>query len=173
MHSEIPAMVNNLKRLTLPELQREYANLCGEPTRIAHKGQLVKRIIWRMQAQREGDLSERAKRRAAELADDASIRLRPAVPTTRDANSITAAFIPGRPKIAPPVGTVLRREYKGSTVLVRVLERGYEFDGERYRSLTAITRKVTGSHWSGYDFFGIKPSTKSAAKAAKTKGDAV
>jgi hypothetical protein len=55
----------------------------------------------------------------------------------------------------PPPGTVLRREYKGRAVFVRVLPKGFEFEGEVYRSLSAVAAKVTGSHWNGFRFFGL------------------
>ena len=74
--------------LTVPELKRRYAEVFGEPTRTNHKQYLVKRIVWRMQALREGGLSERARRRALELADDAEIRLSaPKTHTTGSAHS--------------------------------------------------------------------------------------
>ena len=52
-------------------------------------------------------------------------------------------------------GTLLKRRYKGQTVQVRVLAQGFEFDGEVYRSLSAVARKVTGAHWNGYHFFRL------------------
>lgn len=69
------ATTKALGNLTVPELKRRYAEVFGEPTRTNHKQYLVKRIVWRMQALREGGLSERARQRALELADDAEIRL--------------------------------------------------------------------------------------------------
>jgi len=55
----------------------------------------------------------------------------------------------------PPPGSVLSRWYQGNEVSVRVFERGFEWDGQRYRSLSAIARRVTGAHWNGLLFFGI------------------
>ncbi|MCL4222473.1 MAG: DUF2924 domain-containing protein [Phycisphaerales bacterium] len=60
---DIPATVKALGRLTVPELKQRYAEVFGEPTRSNHKQHLVKRIVWRMQALREGGLSERARQR--------------------------------------------------------------------------------------------------------------
>ena len=42
---------------------------------------------------------------------------------------------------------------------MRVLPRGFEYEGEVYRSLTAIAQKVTGAHWNGVSFFGL-PSAR-------------
>ena len=58
------------------DLRETYHEVFGEETRSRHKEFLWKRIAWRLQANEEGDLSERAKRRAAELANDADIRVR-------------------------------------------------------------------------------------------------
>ena len=160
MHETIAATVKELGQMTVPQLKQRYAEVFGEPTRTSHKQYLIKRIVWRMQALKEGDLSERARRRAVELADDAEIRL--TAPRPRDpvgGTVMTAAFDGGRPDSFPKPGSVLRREYKGRAIVVRVLPRGFEYEGEVYRSLTAIAQKVTGAHWNGVSFFGL-PSAK-------------
>ena len=160
MHESIAATVKELGQMTVPQLKERYAEVFGEPTRTSHKQYLIKRIVWRMQALREGDLSERARRRAVELADDAEIRL--TAPRPRDpvgGTVMTAAFEAGRPDSFPKPGSVLRREYKGRAIVVRVLPRGFEYEGEVYRSLTAIAQKITGAHWNGVSFFGL-PSAK-------------
>src|SRR5262249_29403754 len=73
-----------LARQTVPELRQRYAALFGEATVARHKTWLVKRIAWRLQAVAEGELSERARQRALQLANDADLRLsppkRPAIP---------------------------------------------------------------------------------------------
>jgi hypothetical protein len=54
-------------------------------------------------------------------------------------------------------GTVLTREYKGKLIQVEVLEDGYfEYEGVKYRSLSAVAKAVTGSHWNGYLFFNAR-----------------
>ena len=55
----------------------------------------------------------------------------------------------------PRPGDVLSRRYKGRDVTVRVLESGFEFEGRRFRSLTAVAKAVTGAHWNGLLFFGL------------------
>ena len=63
-----------MKRMTVNELRAKYADVFGEETKARHKEWLVRRIAWRMQALAEGDISERARQRAAELANDADLR---------------------------------------------------------------------------------------------------
>ena len=55
----------------------------------------------------------------------------------------------------PAPGGWLRRTYQGRDILVRVLEDGYEHEGRRFRSLSAIAQAVTGAHWNGRLFFGL------------------
>lgn len=54
------------------------------------------------------------------------------------------------------VGTRLVREWNGKTVSVEVREEGYLYADRLYGSLSEIARAVTGAHWSGPRFFGIK-----------------
>ena len=75
MALNIHAELKRLGTLKTPQLKARYAELFGEPTRCNNRPYLIKRIAWRLQADAEGDLSERARQRAAELADDADLRL--------------------------------------------------------------------------------------------------
>ena len=68
---------------------------------------------------------------------------------------------PVRDRNAPLPGTVLCRDYKGQNVVVRVLEDGFEWNGRVFASLSAVAGAVTGGHWSGALFFGLR-KTRSA-----------
>ncbi len=138
-----------LQSMTLPELQRRYAEVFGEPTRTRHKQSLVRRILWRLQALAEGDLSQRARRRAEALANDADLRIHP--PKTTVPTEIPAA----RDRRLPEPGTVITRLYKGRLLEVCVLADGFAHDGERFASLSAVAKHITGSHCNGYHFFGF------------------
>ena len=145
-----------LQRLTVKELRNRYAEVFGEPTNANNRAWLVKRLAWRLQALAEGDLSERARRRAAELASDADLRMNPpkappAVPVQERTTAHVLAFKPD--DRLPPPGTVLTRRYKGEVLQVKVLPHGFEYEGEVYGSLSAVARAITGSHCNGYLFF--------------------
>jgi hypothetical protein len=79
----------SLGRMTLAQLREKYLELFGEPSRSGNKDFLAKRIAWRVQSLAEGGLSERARRRAEELARDADIRL--TIPRTPKSQSDVAA----------------------------------------------------------------------------------
>ena len=159
MAIDVKAAERALSQMTVPQLQRRSAELFGEETRTHHKTLLIKRILWRMQALREGDLSERARQRARGLANDADLRRGPPKPikavSAAGDTVVHTRIEPMSDGRLPTPGTLLRREYKGRPILVRVLSKGFEYDGDVYRSLSAIAAKVTGSHWNGYRFFGL------------------
>jgi hypothetical protein len=137
--------------MTVNQLRDKYAQVFGEETRVGNKTWLVKRIIWRLQALAEGDLSERARRRAAELAQDADLRLSP--PRKKSPASVQkngSAPVNGH---LPLPGTILTRWYKSQTLKVQVLRHGFEYDGQVYKSLSAVAKAITGSHTSGFLFF--------------------
>jgi len=164
---DVDKAVKDLQRMTVTQLRERYAEVFGEAARSFNKQHLVKRIAWRLQAMHEGDLSERARRRARELANDADLRLRPPAATAEAGDNgatATSAFRVEPDDRLPMAGTLLKRGYKGRTVQVRVLPRGFEYDGEVYRSLSAVARKVTGAHWNGYHFFGLPRPGREAAE---------
>jgi len=158
MAMNIGKQISALKRMTVTELRVKHVEVFGEQTRSGHKDYLVKRIAWRIQANAEGGLSERARRRAEELAKDADLRTHAPRRQADDAISgvtttATVAF-DHDPRLPMP-GSFLTRRYKDRDIVVKVLPKGFEWEGEIYRSLSAVTKAVTGKHWNGYHFFNL------------------
>ena len=156
MHADLTTEIAALPRLRVAELRAQFAAVFGEPTPSHNKVWLVKRIAWRLQAQAEGDLSERARRRAAELVGEADLRLSapPADAGAMTRESVATLRVPANDRLPRP-GTILTRRYKGRTLQVEVLEHGFACEGQTYRSLSAVAKAVTGSHCSGHFFFGL------------------
>ena len=160
MQKEIDA----LSRMTVGQLRQKYMEVFGEESRSNHKQFLFRRIAWRIQALAEGGLSERARRRALEIANDADLRIR--APRTRFGQdpaldpklSVTRKVAGDLDARLPPPGSYLEREYKGRRVIVKVLVGGFEFEGQVYRSLSAIATEVTGTKWNGFLFFNLTPA---------------
>lgn len=164
MDPSLEARIARLPTCTVATLREEYLSLFGEPTASRHKTWLVRRIAWRMQADAEGGLSERALCRAAELANDAEIRVTPP--------RLSRTTSTGQTKIVPltvtPVTTLmpgmsLRREWKGQPRVVTVLSHGFDYNGTVYGSLSAVARAITGTRWNGHVFFGLKKQREPAA----------
>jgi len=155
--------IDDLRRMTVGQLRQKHLELFGEEARSNHKEFLFKRIAWRIQALAEGGLSERARRRAMELANDADLRIRAPKHAFEDKSpcqngySTTAAVHPGADPRLPMPGAVLSREHKGRQINVDVRENGFEYNGKLYKSLSSIAREVTGTKWNGFLFFGLVP----------------
>jgi Protein of unknown function (DUF2924) len=146
-----------LERMTVKELRARYAETFGEQTHTHNKSWLVKRVAWRLQAVAEGDLSQRARQRAAELANDADLRLSPpklaaAAPSPERTMTMSVRVDDGR---LPIPGTVITRQYKGRSLQVKVLPQGFEYEGEVFKSLSAVAKTITGQHCNGYHFFRL------------------
>lgn len=94
--------------------------------------QFMRRVlIWEVQTQILGGLSEKTERRLKQIASGKA-----------------------PPARAKP-GSHLVREWNGRTWQVEVVDGGYVMDGKTWRSLSAIARHITGAHWSGPRFFGV------------------
>ncbi|TCH98162.1 DUF2924 domain-containing protein [Roseococcus sp. SYP-B2431] len=101
---------------------------------------LQRDIAYRLQADQHGALSADARRRLVALANGGPARARePLISTLR---------------IKP--GSTLLREWHGRTYTVLALEEGFEMAGQRFASLSEIARHITGAHWSGPRFFGLR-----------------
>ncbi|HEV7225255.1 MAG TPA: DUF2924 domain-containing protein [Pirellulales bacterium] len=143
-----------LKRTEVRELQARYAELFGERPPTHHRVWLVKRIAWRLQALAEGDLSERARRRAAEIASDADLRLSP--PKSDGPRPAVGAPAPTKHDARLPMpGALITRRYKGATLEVKVLADGFQYEGRAFKSLSAVAKAITGTHANGYHFFRL------------------
>ena len=165
MGTNLEEQIAGLQQLKTNALKERYRDLFGEDSPSSNQRYLVRRIAWRLQAIALGDLSERARARAAEIACDADLRLRPTPqicrqlnPTDADKQQTTSMFDPR----IPPVGQTLTREYRGRTVRVTVLAKGFEWDGRVYGSLSAIAWYATGTRWNGYAFFGLNGQVEHA-----------
>jgi hypothetical protein len=139
--------VQALQTAPLDKIRERYRELFHEEPRSKHRECLIRRLAWRLQANAYGGLSEQVRRHALEIALDADVRILP----PRGAGP----FSTRHDRRIPPAGTVLTREYRGRTLSVKVLARGFEYEGHQYRSLSAIATEVTKTRWNGLMFFGL------------------
>jgi hypothetical protein len=159
MQINVGKEVAALEEMPVSQLRDRYAEVFGETTNARNKQWMVKKIIWRLQSMAEGDLSERARARSLEIASDADIRRRP--PKAPTPNPAAPRSAPIRVPVSldnrvPIPGTLITREYKGRLLEVLVLDEGFEYAGEKFKSLSAVAKRITGSHCNGYLFFNLK-----------------
>ncbi len=164
MDNAVLMEIESLRRASLGRLREKYREVFEEETRCRHREHLFRRIAWRLQALAEGDLSERARGRAHQIAQDADLRtVAPRdfftvggerVQTTRGDRNRRE-----QDSRLPLPGTLLRREWKGRSILVEVLGKGFRYENRHYPSLSAIAVAVTGTRWNGLAFFGLTRPT--------------
>jgi hypothetical protein len=141
--------IGRLRQSQVKELRLQYRELFGEESRSGNRMHLFRRVAWRLQARGAGELSQQARQRAEQLADDAALRVR----APREFWRLIEQQPSGRrdPRL-PATGSELKRTYRGQTIVVRVEENGFTFNEQRFASLSAIAYQVTGTRWNGYLF---------------------
>jgi hypothetical protein len=144
----------------MADLRRKYREVFEEETRCRHREHLFRRIAWRLQALTEGDLSERARARAHQIAQDADLRkVAPRDFLTVEGESVQTTRRDlnrrDRDRRLPLPGALLSRKWQGRTILVEVLAKGFRYENQHYPSLSAIAVAVTGTRWNGLAFFGL------------------
>ena len=146
--------IDALRDQTVGQLRAKYQDVFGQESRSNHKQFLVRRIAWRLQANAEGDLSERARRRALALAEEADLRIRaPEFFVKRLSEPVGKKPSDRR---LPPAGTLLSRQFQGQSVSVEVLEEGFRCQERVFKSLSAVARHVTGMQCNGFSFFALR-----------------
>ncbi len=146
--------IDALRSQTIGQLRVKYQEVFRQESRSNHKQFLVRRIAWRLQANAEGDLSERARQRAVVLAEDADLRI-------RAPQSFLKQLSEGnRDPRLPSAGTLLSRKFQDQSISVEVLEKGFRYENQVYRSLSAVARQVTGVQWNGFAFFNIQAESR-------------
>ena len=132
------ARLDELTTFAMSALRSEWRRLFRrEPPRLS-RDQMMRAIAYRIQENAFGGLPTAVERRLAKLAGEF------------ESKGCIAALPP--PKVKP--GARLVREWRSRTHVVSVVDGGL-FEGETFRSLTAIAVKITGAHWSGPRFFGL------------------
>ena len=153
---ELTQQIRSLRQMSVGELRARYAEVFGEENRSRNKDYLMRRIAWRIQANAEGGISERARLRAQELAREADLRVchtRQVLLPRAVTDALKVPYHPPRDPRLPPPGTVLTREFRGQVISVLVEPDSFRWNGQQFKSLSAIAREVTGKSWNGFVFF--------------------
>lgn len=165
MKTNIARELASLQNMRVGELQTKYAEVFGETTTGRNKAWLQKRIAWRIQANASGGLTDRAIRRAADLANESDIRVSEPKTAPETSGSLRQTHATQSVRQAderiPPVGDCIVRTYKGREHIVTVLIDGFQHEGEKYKTLSAVAKQISGQHCSGFRFFNLtQPEAK-------------
>jgi len=139
---------------TVGQLQSQYRDLAGEPTRTRNKQWLVKRVAFLIQEKAIGGLSERAELQlndlGARLPDGWRARLMGQAMSPAEAETIAT-----RDPRLPAIGSTLTRTHDGAEHAVTVLAESFVYNGKHYKTLSEIAHEITGTKWNGFRFFNL------------------
>jgi hypothetical protein len=137
--SKVEVEIAELSERSTHDLRLAWRRLhCTDPPLGLSRDLLIRALAHQLQEQTRSGMSRARRRRLRTLA--------------REFEKAGAAFAPG---VVPKTGTRLVRQWRGRTHAVLVREDGFEYEGQHYRSLTVIAKRITGAHWSGPRFFGL------------------
>ncbi|MDR3719212.1 MAG: DUF2924 domain-containing protein [Bryobacteraceae bacterium] len=153
--------VGQLSEMDTQQLVELHRKLFGEERVASNAGHLRRKIAWHIQAAREGGLPDSARQYALVIARGATLRVRISENAARRKSEIpldrtvTTAVAPEHDVRLPLAGSLLMKDYRGRTIIVRVLNHGFEYDGRKFTSLSAVAQDITGTKWNGWAFFGL------------------
>lgn len=136
------ARLSVMKTMSVADLKAEWQRLFGAAAPNNSRPFLELRLAYRIQELAYGGPSRETSRLLDALADEVQGK-------------------PGRKAILresrmPVAGTRLVREWNGVEHTVTVLRDGFEWEGRKYKSLSAIARAIAGTRWNGWRFFGLR-----------------
>ena len=139
-----------LQHLDVASLKQRWRTRYGTepPTKIS-RALLTHAVAYRLQERMVGGLKSSTRRLLERLAQENDARASKPTPT----------------RLSP--GTLLIREWHGVSHRVTVLDDGMSLRGVRYRSLSAVARKITGTQWSGPRFFGLRAAEEEAGHGTR------
>src|SRR6266511_593349 len=154
MNNSVLAQIVALPEKSTPELKQLWRDLYDREPPPYNKPFLIKRLAYRIQELAYGGLSARAEAKLKALIDEEDRRVKGKQPVRKGDR--------------PIAGTRLIREWQGVEHCATVIDDGFEYQGRRYRSLSAIARAITGTRWNG-PLLGTPQSPEGAVTAPVRK----
>jgi Protein of unknown function (DUF2924) len=151
--SEVEAEISGLLDRTTQELRLTWCKLHRTDPRLGlSRDLLIRSLAYDLQERAHGGPNAALCRRLRRLVGDSE-----------------KGVLSANADVAPKTGTTLLRSWRGQAHTVLVNENGFEYEGQRYRSLTVIAERITGAHWSGPRFFGLTKRTSASLPAEANK----
>jgi hypothetical protein len=160
--------IGNLPGMSASQLQAVHRQMFGTEHPIANCQHLRRKIAWHLQAAKEGALPESVRQYAIAIARGTELRLRIAENADRrragfpSEQTVTTKVVQTRDARLPMPGSLIVKNYKTETIVVKVLDNAFEFGGRRFTSLSAIAGEITGTRWNGFAFFGLQKAVRRA-----------
>jgi hypothetical protein len=150
MNTDTSAHIAELHQLPMRDVRDRWRALIGADPPRYNRSFLIRRLAYRLQELAHGGLSQAARARMDELLTQAGCN-------ELGSPRVKKQLARGRREMSI-AGTRLIREWDGQCHEVTAVQDGFAYRGRRYRSLTAIAELITGTHWNGPAFFGVRAS---------------
>jgi hypothetical protein len=148
-NAQVLARLAALKAMTVGELKADWQTLMGSTPPNNSRQFLEQRLAYRIQELTWGGPTKPVRQLLDALADEV------------EGKKVRRSVITDPRN--PVIGTRLVREWDGAEHVITVLKDGFDWQGRRYKSLSAIARDITGTRWNGYRFFGLRDIKRNAA----------
>lgn len=146
--------MQRIKQLSMGELQEEFKHLFPTLSVPNNLKFLQRKICQKLQQEEYSGLPDETLKRINELIAQYD-------PINRKCfKQRTVQKTSGHDICIPMPGSYITKNYKGKRIEVKVLENGFEYEGEFFKSLTGLATKISGIHYNGFGFFGLKRSKK-------------
>ncbi|HOG23985.1 MAG TPA: DUF2924 domain-containing protein [Candidatus Omnitrophota bacterium] len=150
MQANTAERIEELKTAGAEQLPLLYRRYFGDKPAPGNRTFLIRQLAYRIQEKASGELSPTAKCKIQELIHTYDPINRTVI------RSSTGTTETGRDIRLPTPGSFITKVYKGKRLDVKVLEKGFEYQDTVYSNLSAVAKAVTGAHWNGFVFFGVK-----------------
>jgi|LSQX01.3.fsa_nt_gb hypothetical protein len=151
--------IADLDTLSHDQLCELWRTLYGKEPMAFNRPYLIKRLAYRIQELAYGGLSDRAHKMMDSILESHGF-------DENGGSQDSKRRARKRRNGMPIVGARLVRKWNAKSYEVIVTHSGFEYEGKLYGSLTAITKVITGTHWNGRSFFGLKPTRKMKGKVS-------
>ncbi len=164
-HRSLP-QIGDLPKMNASQLQAVHRQLFGAEHPVANCQHLRRKIAWHLQAAKAGGLPESIRQYAIAVARGTELRVRISENASRRQAGLpleqtaTTTVIQTQDARLPMPGSLIVKKYKTQTVVVKVLNEGFEYDGRRFASLSAVAGEITGTRWNGFAFFGLEKEAR-------------
>ncbi len=139
---QVLARLAALKTMTVRELKAEWSKLMGSDAPNNSSQFMIQRLSYRIQELAFGGMSKPLVRTLDALADE------------YEGKKVRKSVITDPRN--PIIGTRLMRGWNGTEHTVTVMKDGFDWQGQRFKSLSAVAKAITGTSWNGYRFFGLR-----------------
>jgi len=148
MRLEINHKIARLNGMSTTELITEYERLSGGFLVSPRRHRLIRKLIWLYQCEDFAPISAAALERAKSIAQISSLRTHPPQGFNDQIPSTEKEF-----RLNP--GSILVRTFRGKRIEVTVRERGFEWNGKLYKTISGVAKAITGTQWNGKRFFNL------------------